>query len=66
MKKGMNHDYSTIPWLKTQGIIFNPNFDRWEYYGAKPIMRGGEPQPEFVSTDYEKCITYKMIVEDEK
>lgn len=62
----MKHDYNSILGLKTQGIIFNPEFERWEYYGADPVIRNGEPQPEFVSSDYEKCITYRMTVEGEK
>jgi hypothetical protein len=62
----MKCDYNSILGVKKQGIVFNPEFERWEYYGADPVMRGGEPQPEFVSADYEKCITYRMTVEGEK
>lgn len=62
----MKHDYNSILGLKTQGIIFNPEFERWEYYGADPVVRNGEPQPEFVSINYDKCITYRMTVEGEE
>lgn len=44
-------------------IIFNPEFHRWEVYGENPVIRAGEPQPDFVSSDYQKCITYRMLVE---
>lgn len=65
-EESMDQDYSTIFGLKKQGIIFNPELERWEYYGCEPVVRGGEPQPEFVSVDYDKCITYEMTVEVEK
>lgn len=58
----MKHDYDSIYCVKKQGIIFNPEFERWEYYGDDPVVRNDEPQPEFVSADYEKCITYRMTV----
>lgn len=44
-------------------IVFNPDFPRWEVYGPDPVVRAGEPQPEFVSPDYEKCITYRRTME---
>ena len=44
-------------------IKFNTDFPRWEVYGENPVIRNGEPQPEFVSDSWEKCITYKMAVE---
>ena len=44
-------------------ILYNPQFHRWEVYGEDPVIRNGEPQPEFVSDSYQKCITYKMAVE---
>ena len=40
-------------------IKFNPAFNRWEVYGDKPVVRAGEPQPEYVSGSFEKCATYK-------
>jgi hypothetical protein len=49
-----------------QGVYYNTEFGRWEYYGKNPVIRAGEPQPSFVSADYQKCITYKMVVEGEK
>jgi hypothetical protein len=49
-----------------QGVYYNTEFGRWEYYGKNPVIRAGEPQPNFVSADYQKCITYKMVVEGEK
>ena len=48
---------------KKQGVFYNTDYGRWEYYGSNPVIRGGEPQPEFVSADYEKCVIYKMDVE---
>lgn len=57
------HDYDTILNVKGQGVFFNTEFGRWEYYGKHPVIRAGEPQPEFVSEDYQKCVTYKKIVE---
>lgn len=62
----MKRDYNSILGVKKQGIVFNPEFERWEYYGADPVVRGGDPQPEFVSVDYEKCITYRITVEGKK
>ena len=56
-------DYDSIFDLKKQGIIFNPKLERWEYYGSDPIVCSGEPQPEFVSADYGRCITYKITIE---
>jgi hypothetical protein len=49
--------------LKKQGIFYNTDFGRWEYYSNNPVIRAGEPQPGFVSADYEKCVAYKMKVE---
>lgn len=43
-------------------ILYNPQMHRWEVYGPDPVIRAGEPQPEFVSDDYEKCITYRRAV----
>jgi hypothetical protein len=48
---------------KKQGVYYNTEFGRWEYYGENPVIRAGEPQPSFVSAGYQKCITYKMAVE---
>ena len=62
----MKCDYNSILDVKKQGIVFNPEFERWEVYGDDPVIRAGEPQPEFVSTEYDKCITYRMTVEGEK
>lgn len=47
-------------------IIFNPEFGRYEVFGPNPVIRAGEPQPEFVSADYEKCLIYKQAVEGRK
>lgn len=44
-------------------IIFNPEFERWEVYGNNPVIRAGEPQPEFVSGSFEKCAAYKAATE---
>ena len=44
-------------------IRFNTDFPRWEVYGEDPVIRNGEPQPEFVSESYEKCRIYKETVE---
>lgn len=44
-------------------ILFNPEFERYEVYSPDAVIRNGERQPDFVSADYEKCITYKTIVE---
>ncbi len=56
-------NYDSIYGVKNQGVVFNTDFSRWEYYGKHPVIRAGEPQPEFVSGDYQKCVTYKMNVE---
>ena len=45
-------------------IIYNPEFDRYEVYGDNPVIRAGEPQPDFVSADVDACITYRMLVEE--
>ena len=57
------YNYNTIFAEKKQGVFYNTEYGRWEYYGSNPVIRAGEPQPEFVSADYEKCIVYKMAVE---
>lgn len=44
-------------------IVYNTEFSRWEVYGTDPVIRAGEPQPQFVSADYERCITYRRAVE---
>lgn len=44
-------------------IVYNTEFSRWEVYSPNAVIRNGERQPDFVSADYEKCITYKTIVE---
>jgi hypothetical protein len=44
-------------------IVYNTEFSRWEVYGPDPVIRAGEPQPQFVSADYERCITYRRAVE---
>lgn len=44
-------------------IVYNTEFSRWEVYGPDPVIRAGEPQPQFVSADYERCVTYRMAVE---
>lgn len=62
----MKRDYNSILGVKKQGIVFNPEFERWEVYGDDPVIRNGEPQPEFVSVNYDKCITYRMTVEGKK
>ena len=46
-------------------ILFNPQLKRYEVYGPDPVIRAGEPQPEFVSDNYEKCITYRRSVSGE-
>lgn len=43
-------------------IVYNPEMNRWEVYGEDPVIRNGEPQPEYVSESYEKCVTYRMAV----
>ena len=59
----MRHNYDSIHNAKNQGLFFNTDFRRWEYYGADPVIRNGESQPKFVSADYFKCAAYKMAVE---
>ena len=44
-------------------IFFNTEFSRWEVYGPDPVIRAGEPQPEFTSPDLERCLAYKAAVE---
>lgn len=63
MKSETFRNYISTPDGKKQGIFYNTEFRRWEYYGGNPDIRVGEPQPEFVSKDYDKCLTYKMAVE---
>ena len=58
------YNHNTTNAEKKQGVFYNAEYRRWEYYGANPVIRGGEPQPEFVSADYEKCVTYKTIMEE--
>jgi hypothetical protein len=57
------YNYNTTICEKKQGVYYNTEFGRWEYYGENPVIRAGEPQPGFTSPDYQKCITYKMAVE---
>ncbi len=56
-------DYNITADGKKQGVFYNTEFSRWEYYGANAVIRGGEPQPNFVSGSYEKCAAYAMTVE---
>lgn len=51
---------------KKQGIFYNTEFGRWEYYGKTPIIRAGEQQPSFVSASHDKCMAYQMRVEGAK
>lgn len=44
-------------------ILLNTDYARWEVYGPDPVIRAGEPQPQYVSESYDKCITYRMAVE---
>ena len=44
-------------------ILLNTDYARWEVYGDDPVIRAGEPQPQFVNESYDKCITYRMAVE---
>lgn len=60
------YNYNNMEDEKKQGIYYNTEFGRWEYYSENPVIRAGEPQPEYVSADYEKCLTYKMTVEGTK
>lgn len=66
MKSKTLRNYNNTSGEKKQGIFYNTEFRRWEYYGGNPAIRAGEPQPSFVNADYQKCITYKMVVEGEK
>ena len=36
-------------------IKFNTQFSRWEVYGEKSVIRGGELQPVFVSANHSKA-----------
>lgn len=64
MKSETLRNYNNTYDGKKQGIFYNTEFRRWEYYGENPVIRAGEPQPEFVSADYEKCIIYKTAIEE--
>lgn len=57
------YNYDTILGVKRQGIIFNAETNQWEYYSSDPFTRDGEPQPEFVSESFDKCLTYKVSTE---
>ena len=57
------YNYDTILGVKRQGIIFNAETNQWEYYSSDPFTHDGEPQPEFVSDDFSKCLTYKISIE---
>ena len=43
-------------------IRFNTDFRRWEVYG-ETVIRGGKPQPCFVSDSYSRCLNYIAKVE---
>ncbi len=43
-------------------IVYNTEFHRWEVYSKNVVIRNGEKQPDFVSDDYQKCITYRAVV----
>lgn len=60
------HYHNSTATEKRQGVYYNTEFGRWEYYSENPVIRAGEPQPSFTSPDYQKCITYKMTVEGTK
>lgn len=53
-------DKESIPQMT---IKYNSKFPRWEVYGENPVIRAGEQQPCFVSSDYKKCETYIQRVE---
>ncbi len=57
------YNYNTTNVEKKQGVFYNTEYGRWEYYGADNVIRGGEPQPKFVSESYEKCVAYATTVE---
>ncbi len=57
------HNHNTTSTEKKQGVFYNTEYGRWEYYGGNTVIRGGEPQPKFVSAKYEKCVAYAMTVE---
>lgn len=44
-------------------IVYNTEFSRWEVYGPDPVIRAGEPQPQFTSGDLDECLAYKKAVE---
>lgn len=39
-------------------LRYNTEFPRWEVYTEKPLIRGGEEQPVFVSADMLECAAY--------
>lgn len=59
-----NHNNMNVE--KLQGVFYNTEFRRWEYYGQDSVIRAGEPQPGFVSASYQKCVDYQNKVEELK
>ena len=43
-------------------IKYNKDFPRWEVYGKNPVVRGGVPQPCFVSARRDECERYAWRV----
>lgn len=67
MKEGkFIHTKNSTKSEKKQGIFFNTDYQRWEYYGQDSVIRSGEQQPKFVSANYDFCAEYKRKVEGER
>lgn len=60
------YNYNTTNVEKKQGVFYNTEYGRWEYYDADSVIRGGEPQPKFVSANYYFCAEYKREMEGER
>jgi len=47
-------------------IKFNTEFQRWEVYSPDCAIRNKEPQPEFVTSSFEKACIYVEAVKERK
>lgn len=52
--------------LHTERLTYNSEFKRWEVYGEKSVIRNGEKQPLFVSTDPAEALRYMVAVGKEE
>ena len=47
-------------------IKYNTEFQRWDVYTPDSVVRNSVPQPEFVTSSFEKACIYAEAVKEKK